>query len=533
MKKVIIHRTPYEIDCDLGSQDICWLAMSACYMHGQHTYPVSRFVPCMARNKDGEILHPKLVICNYPKKIGDEIYVEVRNKASDPIDGEMNQDQSLWWKQAFGELRFFMNVKIRLLPNTEMRTKDISNLSININFKIHPPFLMFFPDQKENFSIELEEVGPKGKMESFMKTLTLPYGALEVNKVVFLDINQVEREVQGCKVAIEKFPEPVVSADGETLIKEKEGLIRNRENTIRQNIVNIEKEKKEEEMRINKLHEFLQSLPYSLDDIFEYANKEIPDSTKELISIFAHIEKDEYKIFKKLHEIFTDYCKFYDDNSDSTIDIEALMSFYKNYFDYSKEDQTIYGDFQKYYIDRSIHIDSYNFLDFIFALIFQMHKIQNIKMLSVEPEFNYIYNSHQLKMNDPNLVTVYKDDFVIGVLVSNIDYLKKLFNKFSKFKFENYYEMPPSQFVLFAKELASKKGYDYLTMTDQMKFLDDCCFFDFLEKLVVIANRVSSDPDLELSLKLNQFVRTLIEVFEEDDVGEKEITDKMDKTVEN
>lgn len=113
LKTVFIDNNPYEIDCDMGTQDVAWLAISACYYHGLNNYPVSRYVPCIAHNSKGEYLHPKSIISKYNKLIGDEIYVKVRENMIDPDSSEMTPEERKWSEQAFGIKRFLMEVKIK------------------------------------------------------------------------------------------------------------------------------------------------------------------------------------------------------------------------------------------------------------------------------------------------------------------------------------------------------------------------------------------------------------------------------------
>ena len=76
--KVFINNHPFEIDCDTGTQDIAWLCLSACYLYGKEAWPVTTYLPIIARNKKDEILHPKLVICRNKDLIGEEIKVRVK-----------------------------------------------------------------------------------------------------------------------------------------------------------------------------------------------------------------------------------------------------------------------------------------------------------------------------------------------------------------------------------------------------------------------------------------------------------------------
>lgn len=113
IKKVFIERKMFEIDCDLGTQDVAWLAMSASYSYGLSNYPVSRYIPCLATNKAGEILHPKLCLSKYDKMIGDEIFVKIRPDSQDVNSDSLNQDEINWLEQAFGKERFYMNITLK------------------------------------------------------------------------------------------------------------------------------------------------------------------------------------------------------------------------------------------------------------------------------------------------------------------------------------------------------------------------------------------------------------------------------------
>ena len=113
IKKVYIERKVFEIDCDLGTQDIAWLATSAAYTYGLSSYPVSRYIPCMAKNKAGEILHPKMPLIRYDKLIGEEIYVKIKPDTQDVNYDPLTPDELTWYNQGFGIERFMMNIKLK------------------------------------------------------------------------------------------------------------------------------------------------------------------------------------------------------------------------------------------------------------------------------------------------------------------------------------------------------------------------------------------------------------------------------------
>lgn len=108
---ICIDTNKYEIDCDTGTQDVAWLAISACYLHGADNYPVSRYIPCYAHNIDGKVLHPKLIIFKNEKLIGSTVFVRIRPALNDI--SELNEEESVWYKQAFTLERFIMDVRIK------------------------------------------------------------------------------------------------------------------------------------------------------------------------------------------------------------------------------------------------------------------------------------------------------------------------------------------------------------------------------------------------------------------------------------
>ena len=116
LKKVWVNeKTFYEIDIDLGTQDVAWLALNACYIYGIESFPIGRYTPCMAKNSQGEILHPRLNLVRYQKEIGDEIFIKVRPPSTDLIDGQLSEAEEKWISQAFGEEKNMMEVTLKLI----------------------------------------------------------------------------------------------------------------------------------------------------------------------------------------------------------------------------------------------------------------------------------------------------------------------------------------------------------------------------------------------------------------------------------
>ena len=89
---LVIDNQSFEIDCDTGTQDIAWLSLCACNLYGQNTFPITTYLPILAKNQSGTILPPKLVIVKNMELIGEKIYVDVKRKANE-VGSEMTDQQ--------------------------------------------------------------------------------------------------------------------------------------------------------------------------------------------------------------------------------------------------------------------------------------------------------------------------------------------------------------------------------------------------------------------------------------------------------
>ncbi len=348
----------------------------------------------------------------------------------------------------------------------------------------------------------------------------IPFGDFNISKIQYTDKEGNVKELFDMikyPVSIERFPNPLLPKQKADLIKMKEEILQSKQNSLTLNIEQIEEMKKTEHQRLNELEQFLSSIPFTLDEIFEYTTKEIQDCEKDMIPVFAYMEKDEYAIFRKLYEIFNDYQKFYDDeNSNNTLDVEGMMNFFRNYFDYSKDELgSLIVDFQKLYISRIEESMEFNFLEFVYTILYLLFNIQIYKNIIIEVELKNICKIHEIKLTEKALSAMYKDDGVILILNLNADFLKKLFMRFSSKKFETYYEMSVNQFLSMAKEISQKKGHDYFKMTQDIKFNDGLNFFDFLERLVHISILIFENNDFDYQTKVESYITDLKNIYED------------------
>jgi hypothetical protein len=519
IKKVYIDTTCYTIDCDLGSQDIAWLAISACHLHGMDTFPISRYIPCMAKNSSGVILHPKLVLFKSSHLIGDEIYVKIRPALTDFDKGDLIEEEKVWYRQAFTNERFLMNVKVRLSIANEFKGKEYL-FAVTLKYKIHPHIYTWFPqyENKETIVVLVKEFL---KDVTYVGEIIIPFGTLEYTKFQF---GTSEESFKDCldfkknQIIIEKLPDPMLVSEREDLLIKKEQKMRELELKLIRSIKEAEDKQIQEENKLKELEDFLNSLPYSLEEIYDYSKKEISDADKELITIFATLERDEYKLFRKLFEIFKDYCKYYDVTDelveDFNLDFEALIHFYKTYFSKEKyEMSSLTNDFSKYYAIRAEEKTNYNFLDFIYSMIYLMYSLYLLKSINIEKELCYTQSIHEKKMEDEAFYSLYKDDVVILILSRNMDFLKSLFKKYSTLKIMDYHEMKIEQLLNFIKDLALANKLKYEDLISKLRSNEDKCLFDFLEIIIRLAMNVDPNEEVELTTKLDNFILMLRETF--------------------
>jgi hypothetical protein len=386
------------------------------------------------------------------------------------------------------------------------------NFKIDLKHKIFSNIMTWFPSyekEKEIVKIPMEEIS----RELFTTRLKLPHGSLEIIKVHYGIDEETMKDIIGTGkniFTIEKFPDPLTQTEKEEMIKLKEDKIREKEINLKRSMKIVEDKKNTEEIKMKELEVFLEILPYSLDDIFEYTKKEILDSEKDLISIFAYLEKDDYRMFKKLWEIYQDYAKFYENDEnyehDVSIDILAMMHFFLTYFDLSKkENHSFIDDFKKYHIDKLEHSHEYNFQDFIFTIIYILYNLQVLNNLSIEKELMTVYMIHDNRLKDSAFYSMFRDDMTVLIINRNIEFLKNLFQKYSNSKFKEYHEMNTQQYLGLCKEVATGNNIDFLLLIKDRKFNDGKGFFDFIEALVHMSINID-DTDSDLPAKLDSLV---------------------------
>ncbi len=314
-----------------------------------------------------------------------------------------------------------------------------------------------------------------------------------------------------------------------------------------------------EKNRLKKLEETISLIPDSLEEIFDYTIKEIPDTESEFIKVFANFESNEFEMHILLYDIFNDYYRYCKNSIEEAlngelpnqlIDINSIMHFYLTYFDHSKDDLSgLMTDFIKMHNQRGL--DFYQFIDFIFSILSLLNNIQTYKTnVDMIAEINNIKTIRERKMTQETFRILYKkeDNDVYLVFMNHFEYLYyKVFRRVTIEKFKNYFEISHSNFLDILKTDICEK---YKEMNKQIDNLmkdvdtkDSVNFYDFLERILRVSfnyDKIRKKQEDEIPLdeagKLDYFVQKMREIPEipkEKDKKEKvekgEKADKKDK----
>ena len=231
-----------------------------------------------------------------------------------------------------------------------------------------------------------------------------------------------------------------------------------------------------------------------------------------MIQIFAFLEKDEYLLFKDLYDIYYDYTK-YNKNEDN-ITLECLMNFYNHYFDHKKEElSTLLFDCQKFILNRSTinntnEVLEFNFLDFVYSIIFLLYNININKDINMTEELFNIYSTHTEFLSENYYKRLFKDDGVSNLLRNYLDLLKKVFENYGNKKFNGYVEMSLDQFKNLIKNALKKKKKDgeIEKLLTNIVFFHNIDFIDFLMFVINVADIIDENPDTEITTKIENFV---------------------------
>ena len=542
---VIIDNQSFEIDCDTGTQDVAWLSLCACNLYGQSTFPITTYLPILAKNQSGTVLPPKLVIVKNTELIGEKIYVNVRRKANE-VGSEMTDEQKEWYNDAFLEGRFKMTVSVKLKPGVEIR-KD-NKFKVELSYEINPKLALFFPEYGDTISLDVN-VNPKTRREYNLEgEIKIPFGSLKPKRILFChkSADVFDKETEDFlknELTFTTTPEMLSDDDKENYLRKKEELIRDKEIQIKQNIINAEKEKKEEEERFEQLKRYMTQIPYTLEEVYTYVKDQLDMNDQDLVEIFELLERNEYFVFRKLFEIFFDYCQFYENNTDLTIDSVAVLNFLNLFYRNRKGVEKIGEEFENLYLSRlerdGTQID---FKEFIYIIIFLLYSLMIHSSINICNEIEYLTKKYEVLLESDSYFNLNKNKDVIAILNVNFRPLKAIFNKYGiKRELIEPSEMNAEKFFTFVSDVASLCKYDLVKLgKDDVKTEHNIDIFDFLRKIVGMAINLTEKQeenledygtdekkDLEyIGLKPEQAVEKLVETvvakFREKERLEKE-----------
>lgn len=488
--KVYIENHPFEIDCDTGTQDIAWLALSACYLYGKNAFPVTTYLPIIAKNKKGEILHPKLIIVKSQKIIGTEINVKIKKKFG-TIGCEMTQEEKDWFNDAFEEGRFMNTLVYTFKPSQEIRRDN--KFRIEFSFKINEDVKFYFPNYTEQ--IFLDVTAKTKRNDVFEGKIKVPFGKLVPVKIHYChkDSNEYDKNSEDFvknDITFNKYPETLSQEEKEKFLREKEEAIRDKEIKIKENILNAEREKKEEEERFIKLKEDLSHIPFTLEEVYNYVREQIDMSEQDLVEIFELLERNGYAIYRTLFDIFFNYCKFYANNENLTVDAVSVINFLNVFYSKRENTYNLAEEFQALYLSR-LEKDSneIDFKEFIYIIIFLLNSILTHKDINLVDEIEHIQGTYEELLKNKAYRELNKNDLVIEILNENYTLLREVFEKYGIHTDKtDTVEMSAIQFMQFTTELAKKNKYDITKISKgDAQVENNLDFFEFLKKLVAIS----------------------------------------------
>ena len=541
---VVIDNQSFEIDCDTGTQDVAWLSLCACSLYGQSTYPITTYLPILAKNQGGVILAPKLVIVKNMDLIGEKIYVDVRKKASE-VNSELTPKQQEWYNDAFLEGRFKMTVNVKLKPSGDIR-KD-NKFKVVFNYEILPKIASFFPQYGTTIEVEMKSTSKGRKDYNFEGETKIPFGKLKPVKVLFCQktadtFDKETSDFSKNELSFTTSNEMLSDEDKEQYLRKKEDLIRDKEIKIKQNIIDAEKEKKEEEERFEKLKKYMTQIPFTLEEVYQYVKDQIDMNDQDLVEIFELLERNEYLVYRKLFEIFFDYCQFYENNTDLTIDSIAVLNFLNLFFRNNKNVEKIGEEFENLYISRlerdGTQID---FKEFIYIIIFLLYNLMIHSQINICNEIEHITKKYEILLEIESFNAMNKDKQVISILNVNFKALKKIFNKYALRKDSSEpMEMTAEKFYNFFTDVSNMCKYDLIKLNKgDVKTEYNIDIFDFLRKIVGMAINLTEKPEKEeednnpdekrdldyIGLSnaeaVEKFVEEIIQKYKERDMKEK------------
>ena len=405
----------------------------------------------------------------------------------------MSDQQKEWYNNAFLEGRFKMTVTVKLKPSVDIR-KD-NKFKVEFNYEINPKLALFFPQYGDTITVDVN-VNPKTRRDFNLEgDIKIPFGKLKTKRILFCNkttdvFDKETTDFLKNEITFTTTPEILSDDDKENYLRKKEDLIRDKEIQIKQNIINAEKEKREEEERFEQLKRYMTQIPYTLEEVYQYVKEQLDMNDQDLVEIFELLERNEYFIFRKLFEIFFDYCQFYENNTELTIDSIAVLNFLNLFYRNRKNVEKIGEEFENLYLSRlerdGTQID---FKEFIYILIFLLYNLMIHSSINICNEIEYISKKYEALMERDSFYNLNKNKDVIAAINVHFKEIKSLFNRYAiKKEKVDPTDMTAEKFFTFVTDISNLCKYDLVKLSKgDVKTDYNIDIFDFFRKIVGMA----------------------------------------------
>ena len=389
----------------------------------------------------------------------------------------------------------------------------------------------------------------KGKKDyNFEGEIKIPFGTLKQSKILFCQKNSDEYDKETSDFSKNELTfftnnEMLSDEDKESYLRKKEDLIKDKEIKIKQNIIDAEKEKKEEEERFEKLKRYMTQIPFTLEEVYQYVKEQIDMNDQDLVEIFELLERNEYYVFRKLFEIFFDYCQFYENNTELTIDSIAVLNFLNLFFRNNKNVEKIGEEFENLYISRlerdGTQID---FKEFIYIIIFLLYSLMIHSQINICHEIEKIPKKYEVLLEVESYKAMNKNKEIVATLNVYFKPLKRIFNRYGIRKDGSEpMEMTAEKFYNFFTDVSNMCKFDLIKLNKgDVRTEYSIDIFDFLRKIVGMAINLTEKPEKEEEENNNneekrdleyiglnpeeaveKFVKDIIQKYKERDAKEK------------
>lgn len=519
--KVIINQEEFIINTDLGIQDVAYISLAAANLYGRNSIPKGKPLPIIAHNDKKEYLHPKMTILNYSKLIGNLIHVKIKEELLNP-SLQLTDEEKKWISQAYGNEKNQMDLKFKFLASVQDFKYSIKYFYLKFKIiyenedysKINDSN---FNNNEENSSIYeviLTQNDTTPEIHEYKTQVSI--GEIQIIRVYYKDTPETSKEITDFnrnKLIVEKFPEPILKKEKENIIKRNEMKVLNKERELQGIISRIEEEKLVEKIRIKELQDFLESVPYTLDELYEEITNQIPNSESEMEGLFQLFQNNEFHYFRSIYSLFEDYSIYFNNQEEygEYIDIYSAKHSILTYFNKSNvaEYESIQISFKNYYIDKMKNDYKFKFDDYFYSIIHTLYFNNNLNSFDMIPShLEYFFNSYNKVKETEAYNSFFKDPLVVSQIKSNLVFFIRLFNKEAQENImPNYKEMTITTFSSILHSVSKEnRDYNFIDLWKEIQFTSSINFISFLQSICQIGENAvfEKKEDILVSSNINK-----------------------------